>query len=80
MTKQQRNALMILALTLIWSGIHLTRTPEEITIYQSVLSLLLPIIGIIFALNIMIPKWRWTLIGIYTIIFLIMLFITVMSF
>lgn len=75
MTKERRNALMTLAIALIFSAIQLSRSPQDITTYRKVLSLALPFVAIIFALSEKNALLRWSLVVIETLLFFIMLFI-----
>lgn len=79
MTKIRRNALMMLALTLIYSTLQFSRPLAEINGLNITISLLLPVIGIIYALNEKANNWRWPLIIIHTLLFLLMLFIAINS-
>lgn len=75
MTKIRRNALMMVALTLIYSGLQLSRPIAHITVYNTILSLVIPVIGIIFALNEKNNAWRWSLISINFILWLLMVYL-----
>lgn len=71
MTKQRRNALMMLALTLIYSGLQFSR--PTLNVLNITTSLLIPVAAIIFALNLKDPRWRWPLITLEALALLLMI-------
>lgn len=66
MDSTRRNAMMFTGLVLIFSGWQLMRfeNPAAITTLNSIISVLLPIIAIVFCLNVMEKKWRYGLMAI----------------
>lgn len=74
MNKRRRNAVMITALSLLFGSLQLAKSIEQLTIYSLILSLIIPVIGVIFALNETDKKWRWSLIILNIIVFIMMAF------
>ncbi|AMB99813.1 hypothetical protein AWM75_07475 [Aerococcus urinaehominis] len=73
MDKKKRNALMMTALSLIYAGLQLGRTPQELSLVNQTISLLIPLVGLVFALNLFDKKWRWSIFAGNLVIFLLML-------
>lgn len=76
MTKERRQALLMTALSLFFSAKQLMTQPQDLTHWSLLISLLIPIVGLIFALNDKTPRWRWGLALCNLLLFLFMLAIS----
>jgi hypothetical protein len=79
MNKIRQNALMMLALTLMYAGLQIARPAADIAWTNVTLSILIPIIAMIFAFNEKDNKWRWSLIVIETILLIIMISMAILK-
>lgn len=79
MIKTKQNALMMLALTLIYTGLQIARPVTDMSWTNIALSILIPIIAIIFAFNIKENRWRWSLVTIETILLIIMISMAILK-
>lgn len=76
MTKERRQALLMTALSLFFSAKQLMADPQSLNHWNLILSLLIPIVGIIFSLNDQAARWCWGLALSNLFLFLFMLAIT----
>ncbi|MGY0837002.1 TraX protein [Aerococcus urinaeequi] len=79
MNKIRQNALMMLALTFIYAGLQIARPATELAWTNITLSIIIPIIAMIFAFNEKDNKWRWSLITIETILFIVMIAMAILK-
>ncbi|OYQ66927.1 TraX protein [Aerococcus sp. 1KP-2016] len=79
MNRIRRNALMMLALTFIYAGLQVGRPAAEIAWTNVTLSILIPIVAIIFAFNEKDSRWRWTLISLEVILLIVMIAMAILK-
>ncbi|MDO4680129.1 MAG: TraX protein [Aerococcus sp.] len=72
MTKKRRNALMMFVLTLLYAALQFFRPNMTLTLLNVIISFLIPIIAMLFALNLKEPLWRWPLIAMEGIVLILM--------
>lgn len=64
--------MMFTGLVLIYGGLQLNKDPMAITTISHIISILLPIIAIVFCLNEKEPKWRYGLMAVNFLILFLM--------
>lgn len=79
MIKTKQNALMMLALTLIYTGLQIARPATDMSWTNISLSILIPIVAIIFAFNITENRWRWSLVTVETLLLIIMISMAILK-
>lgn len=75
MTIQKRQALLFFALSLLFASLQLWRDYSTVTWWNHLLSIALPIVAMVFALNVKESKWRWSLIGLEIVLTLLMVWL-----
>lgn len=75
MTIQKRQALLFFALSLLFASLQLWRDYSPVTWWNHLLSIALPIVAMVFALNVKESKWRWSLIGLEIVLTLLMVWL-----
>src|SRR5699024_5404502 len=79
MNKIRQNALMMLALTFIYAGLQVARPAADLAWTNISLSIIIPIIAMIFAFNEKDNKWRWSLVTIEVILLIIMIAMAILK-
>ncbi|MGX7348519.1 TraX protein [Aerococcus vaginalis] len=75
MTTEKRQALLFFALSLLFASLQLWRDSSTVTWWNHLLSIALPIVAMVFALNVKESKWRWSLIGLEIVLTLLMIWL-----
>lgn len=73
MDRIRQNAMMILALSFIYTGLQVARPADEMSWTNIILSIVIPLIGIIFAFNEKDNRWRWGLTVAHVILLIIVI-------
>ncbi|MFV8252888.1 TraX protein [Aerococcus viridans] len=79
MNKIRQNALMMLALTFIYTGLQVARPAADLAWTNISLSIIIPIIAMIFAFNEKDNKWRWSFVTIEVILLIIMIAMAILK-
>lgn len=76
--KQTRNGITFTLLSILYPlYLFTTKDPGSVSTTSLILALFLPIVGMIFALNIPEPKMKWTLTAINLFLFILFLYYTI---
>lgn len=76
--KQTRNGITFTLLSILYPlYLFTTKDPGSVSTTSLILALFLPIVGMIFALNIPKPKMKWTLAAINLFLFILFLYYTI---
>lgn len=62
MDQKKRQALLVMALNILYVGVQLLNGPNDLTPTKVSICIIIAFVGAIFALNIKEGRWRWPLI------------------